>query len=95
METKNFKTKPPTVPVRIGRVLVENFVEVKSSRILKAHHDGDTLMTLIFKGGRAYEYIAPKEVYDALISAESPGVYFQENVFKKYQYFEVRSYYGS
>ncbi len=81
--------KSKTLPA-IGNVFLRDFVDVNSSRIIKAHHDGESLLTLMFKGGRTYEYFPiSKSTYEELISNESPGKYFQEKIFKKFQYFEV------
>ena len=49
--------------------------------------DSATLLTIEFAGGEIYEYSGvPVEIYRGLMSAESQGRYFQENVRKKFRF---------
>lgn len=52
------------------------------------YHDG--ILTIQFKYGKTYQYNeVPQEVVDALLSAESHGKYFNEEVKGKYDYITI------
>lgn len=58
----------------------------RSTMITEVEYDSDKkLLTLTFGRGGKYNYEeVPKEVYDALLGAESIGKYFLANIKNKY-----------
>lgn len=59
----------------------------RSGMITKiAYDESEKLLTLTFASGGAYGYKdMPKEVFDALLAAESAGKYFHANIKGKYE----------
>lgn len=54
---------------------------LQSSNIAAAGYDDATGELVVeFKSGAQYAYGAPREIYDGLVSALSPGQYFFRNV---------------
>ena len=51
--------------------------ELQSTNITSADYDDETgVMTVVFRSGGEYAGACPKEVYEGLISAPSPGSYY-------------------
>lgn len=51
-----------------------------------AYDESEKLLTLTFNSGGAYSYKdVPKEVFDALLAAESAGKYFHAHIKGKYE----------
>jgi hypothetical protein len=63
------------------------------STVISSIHYDDVMATLkiIFVSGKVYDYKdVPKEVYDALKSSGSKGVYFNQHIKDKYQFEKVK-----
>jgi hypothetical protein len=63
------------------------------SRTLAAagYDDPSATMELEFVEGRVYRYfVVPRSVFDALLSADSVGRFFQENIRDVYPYERIR-----
>lgn len=61
---------------------------VSSSNIAAVGYDADTqTLAVEFRSGGTYEfYDVPEAVYQGLLSASSPGSYFQNEVRGRYRY---------
>jgi hypothetical protein len=61
-----------------------------SSAIRSAYYDKDrAVLTLIFEGrdGGTYEYYAvPRRIYDGLLTADSAGAYFNQEIRDRYPF---------
>ena len=59
---------------------------LRSTSLASADYDPSTLELLItFSNGRSYSYSeVPKEVYDGLLGASSPGAYYHANIKDNY-----------
>ena len=63
--------------------------EVESTSIKEVGYNPETqVLTVVFeKSGETYEYKGvPKDVYDALMAAESKGQYFAQNIKGKFEF---------
>lgn len=57
----------------------------QSSSLNAGQYDEETgVMTLTFHSGHAYEYKVPKEIWDGLKAAPSPGQFFHQNIKGKF-----------
>lgn len=59
---------------------------LNSSNLASADFDEDTgTMTITFRSGATYSYRnVPKDTYESLISASSPGQFFSRNIRNSY-----------
>ncbi|MEZ0611687.1 KTSC domain-containing protein [Fibrella sp. WM1] len=65
-------------------------IPVDSSNLASVGYDGRTL-EVEFLNGSVYQYSGvPDEVYEALMSADSHGKYFNANIRTSYSYRKVR-----
>lgn len=64
---------------------------VSSSTLAEVgYHDPTETMEVCFKSGRVYQYFdVPRDVYDALMRAESPGGYLSSEVKGRFRYARV------
>ncbi|HIE11759.1 MAG TPA: KTSC domain-containing protein [Kiritimatiellae bacterium] len=71
-----------------GRAPSGGFVPVKSSVLDSVRYDATSQnLVIVFDNGDIYEYHGvPPSVYEGLMTAESKGRYFHENIRDKYQY---------
>ena len=62
--------------------------EVESSVIGAVGHS--RVLEIQFESGRIYQYLdVPEAIYDAMLSAESKGKYFNANIRGKFAYQEI------
>jgi DnaJ-class molecular chaperone len=63
-------------------------VFVKSSHIVSAGFNSrESKLYVKFQGDRVYEYTAvPEEIYDGLVSAQSPGRFAHQSIYKNFAY---------
>jgi hypothetical protein len=63
-------------------------VPVRSTNLASIGYDpGDGILEIEFSSGAIYEYYrVPGRVFDGLLSASSPGLYFASNVKDVYQF---------
>lgn len=68
--------------------MIHNAVFAKSEHIESVQYDDQTdVLTVDFVGGHRYRYAnVPRETYDNLASASSPGSYFHERIRGRYVY---------
>lgn len=61
---------------------------IESSNLVGVGYDPDTLVLEVeFKNGAVYQYDqVPKEIFDALMEADSHGSYFIKNVKNSFKY---------
>lgn len=59
---------------------------IESAGFASVDYDRETeILRLRFEGGGVYEYIGvPPDVYEGLLSAESPGWFFREFISERY-----------
>jgi hypothetical protein len=51
-----------------------------------AYEQATRVLTLVFKTGKTYDYAGvPLMVYQALVTAKSPGTYYSRNIKGKYK----------
>lgn len=64
---------------------------LRSSNLASVGYDRSlSILEIEFRNGHVYQYfVVPKEVYEALISAQSPGSYFVKYVSGRYRYRRV------
>lgn len=82
------KAQMPKAPAANEENIPEGItpIALKSSFITTAAY-ADSVLYLTFKdGGRYAYYQVPPHIYEELISAQSPGKYFQEKIINKYPY---------
>lgn len=62
-------------------------IELNSSMIKQASYDAMTgILTLVMNGG-TYRYLdVPQDIYDGLLTAESAGKYFAQNIKGKFSF---------
>ena len=68
-----------------------NRTPVSSSNIASIGYDSDSqTLEVEFHSGGVYQYFdVPQHVYDAFISADSPGSYFAAHIKGKYRFSKV------
>jgi KTSC domain len=56
--------------------------QLNSTNLASADYDADTQsLVIMFKSGTAYTYSdVPETIYDGLLSAPRPGVYFRDEI---------------
>ncbi len=69
-----------------------NRIALESRTLATAGYDDPSAtMELEFVEGRVYRYfVVPRSVFDALLSADSVGRFFQENIRDVYPYERIR-----
>lgn len=69
-----------------------NRIALESRTLATAGYDDPSAtMELEFVEGRVYRYfVVPRSVFDALLSADSVGRFFQENIRDVYPYKRIR-----
>ncbi|MGH2476385.1 MAG: KTSC domain-containing protein [Candidatus Limnocylindrales bacterium] len=69
-----------------------NRIPLESRTLATAGYDDPSAtMELEFVEGRVYRYfVVPRSVFDALLSADSVGRFFQENIRDVYPYERIR-----
>lgn len=75
-------------------------ISVNSSNIAGVGYEDDvyiamsrkvSVLRVVFKSGEAYDYYrVPKHIYNALVKADSAGMYFHKNIKNKYNYEKVK-----
>ena len=65
---------------------------VRSKEIAIVGYEDETqTLEIAFRNGGVYRYTqVPRDIYDRLMSAESLGVYFEQNVKNKFPYTRLR-----
>lgn len=68
-----------------------NWIDVNSSNLSKVRYEDRTgTLEIEFQGGRIYQYFdVPKQIYESLLTAESKGKFFQQQIKGHYRYARV------
>jgi hypothetical protein len=74
-----------------GGMSMDRLLVTNSSNIISAGYD--TLANILeveFQSGKVYQYLAvPEQVYQDLMTAESKGQFFHDNILKEFDFQEV------
>ena len=73
------------------RKIIKQAVQVISSSISDVEYEvGSKVMTVKFKNGRTYEYAnVPREVFQELLTSDSKGRFFNQNIRDNYTFKET------
>jgi hypothetical protein len=68
-----------------------NWIDVNSSNLMRVRHDENTsTLEIEFRGGRVYQYFdVPKSIFEALLQADSKGIFFHGQIKGQFRYARV------
>ncbi|MGE0903279.1 KTSC domain-containing protein [Dehalococcoides mccartyi] len=68
-----------------------NWVDVSSSNLARVRYSENTsTLEIEFQGGRVYQYFdVPKTIYEALLQADSKGLFFNTQIKGQFRYARV------